>query len=98
MLERMREENKEMKRLLHRLLARSTQEEQEIRLPENINLPVSSVEEMDALDETLMNQTQMMAMVGQYIIIFTIPDYCKDRMFFMEVNSNILTFNIFNKW
>jgi len=52
-LETMRDENREMKRMLQRLLARSATDDKPMQLPENISLPIGTFEQMDEFEEHL---------------------------------------------
>ena len=49
-LETMRDENREMKRMLHRLMARSATDDEPMQLPENIILPIGTFEQMDEFE------------------------------------------------
>ncbi|KAH3849087.1 hypothetical protein DPMN_091480 [Dreissena polymorpha] len=49
----MRKENREMKRMLQWLLARSATDDQPVQLPENISLPIRTFEQMDEFGEHL---------------------------------------------
>ena len=52
-LETIRDENREMKRMLQRLLARSATDDEPMQLPENISLPIGTFEQMDEFEEHL---------------------------------------------
>ncbi|XP_052264189.1 uncharacterized protein LOC127867179 [Dreissena polymorpha] len=52
-LKTMRDENREMKRMLQRLLARSATDDEPMQLPENISLPIGTFEQMDEFEEHL---------------------------------------------
>ncbi|KAH3896038.1 hypothetical protein DPMN_020209 [Dreissena polymorpha] len=52
-LETMRDENREMKQMLQRLLARSATDDEPMQLPENITLPIGTFEQMDEFEEHL---------------------------------------------
>ena len=52
-LETIRDENREMKRMLQRLLARSATDDEPMQLPENISLPIGTLEQMDEFEEHL---------------------------------------------
>ncbi|KAH3726458.1 hypothetical protein DPMN_052325 [Dreissena polymorpha] len=47
----MRDENREMKRMLQRLLASSATDDEPMQLPENISLPIGTFEQMDEFEE-----------------------------------------------
>ncbi|KAH3832109.1 hypothetical protein DPMN_105386 [Dreissena polymorpha] len=49
----MRDENREMKWMLQRLLARSASDDKPMQLPENISLPIGTLEQMDEFEEHL---------------------------------------------
>ncbi|KAH3845904.1 hypothetical protein DPMN_088196 [Dreissena polymorpha] len=52
-LETIRDENRETKRMLQRLLARSATDDEPMQLPENISLPIGTFEQMDEFEEHL---------------------------------------------
>ncbi|KAH3868063.1 hypothetical protein DPMN_031199 [Dreissena polymorpha] len=49
----MREENREMKRMLERLLTRSATDDESMQLPENTSLPIGTFEQIDEFEEHL---------------------------------------------
>ena len=66
-MEQIREEQKEIKRVLQRLLHKTATSDSFLptQLPDEIKFPVSSLEEMEALDEQLGNQATMSAVVSR---------------------------------
>ncbi|XP_052242411.1 uncharacterized protein K02A2.6-like [Dreissena polymorpha] len=53
----MRDENREMKRMLQRLLASSATDDEPMQLPENISLPIGTFEQMDEFEEHIWSLT-----------------------------------------
>ncbi|KAH3716238.1 hypothetical protein DPMN_058957 [Dreissena polymorpha] len=49
----MKEENREMKRMLQWIWARSASDDQPVQLPENINLPMGTFKQIDEFEEHL---------------------------------------------
>lgn len=64
----MREENRDMKRMVQRLLARSATDDQPVQLPEDISFPICTPEQMAAFDEVLEDQTKLSSVVSAYIV------------------------------
>ncbi|KAH3816805.1 hypothetical protein DPMN_118328 [Dreissena polymorpha] len=55
----MRDQNREMKRMLQWLLARSATDDEAMQLPENISLPIGLFEQMDEFEEHLGDGSQI---------------------------------------
>ncbi|WAR11985.1 hypothetical protein MAR_026165, partial [Mya arenaria] len=67
--ETMREENREIKRMMQRVLSRSATDDQPLQLPENISFPICCPEQMEAFGELLGDQTKLSSVV-RYLSMF----------------------------
>ncbi|XP_060552760.1 uncharacterized protein LOC132714045 [Ruditapes philippinarum] len=98
-LETMRgEKNREIKRMMQRLLSRSAADDQPLQLPKDISFPIRSPEQMEAFDELLGDQT-MLSSVVRFLSMFGGADVREtvDRLM-KETMSNELAKMYNMKW
>ncbi|XP_060556626.1 uncharacterized protein LOC132717216 isoform X2 [Ruditapes philippinarum] len=97
-LETMREKNREIKRLVQRMLLRSAADDQPLQLPKYISFPIRYPEQMEAFDKLLGDQT-MLSSVVRFLSMFGMADVREtvDRLM-KETMSNELA-RLYNmKW
>ncbi|XP_060592503.1 uncharacterized protein LOC132747188 [Ruditapes philippinarum] len=94
----MREKNREIKRMVQRMLLRSAADDQPLQLPKDISFPIRYPEQMEAFNELLGDQT-MLSSVVRFLSMFGMADVREtvDRLM-KETMSNELA-RMFNmKW
>ncbi|XP_060561233.1 uncharacterized protein LOC132721002 [Ruditapes philippinarum] len=97
-LETMREKNREIKRMVQRMLLRSAADDQPLQLPKDISFPIRYPEQIEALDELLGDQ-KMLSSVVRFLSMFGMADVREtvDRLM-KETMSNELARMYNMKW